>query len=763
MKIKKLISLLIPIAMVLALMPTIQFAVNAAITNPNDSSDYKVDVRAEVGAANVEAVAGIRFFVTHPNGAWAGFNGQLSYNSPTTGYTNLSWGGPDETGKDVILTGTDTVEWYSTSALFDSTDGYVEFFLKSWGGDITVDGYEFLTTTGAVYGSDPGDPGDPGTEPGEDIGSEVIYTQLYVDDAESTSAFISTADLVDGTDYVLEFNLTSIGHTSYRVRYAEGTEWEFADDDDFVGSDSADGTASAAAAFIPALFHNETNYGDNKTFKANFTYGDFPVGAIINGATVNYIAIIGYKGESRFVINSVKITEKVSGDVVLSWTNPAPLKAEGFDPIQPKPTNPTFENFVNGTKDNDGYLRVSGNPTLTVENGKGLKVSGRNNNWDTVDFLFGNIPDGWYNFEASLESNVNTTFALGVADFSYGEISNSVIEDVKTATLTFNNIQLLDGKLWLDVHYMDDSTDLTRQNRIRLQSLDANVDFYIKSIKLTDSSGAVVVEYKTPAANVPSTNITGDEKGAISEVTVSGDYVDVSKLEVELKSAPDGAIDEAKLTEAIKTADAGKKADKTVVVEINVKSDGTPVTDLGGTYLNIKIKATELGFTTGDSVTVFNYHGGSLKLIGTYTVDADGFITIKVSEFSPFAFVKLIDDETTSGPSGTPSAPSTPAKPAGTVNDESGEQAKTEPESNDTTTVLKKEPRVTDDKDLNDDSDMEEDGDFGDNGVADGNDAIGIIDSADPNRTMNPKTGVVIAIPALLIAGGTAIVARRKK
>ncbi|MCL2634654.1 MAG: hypothetical protein FWD34_09105 [Oscillospiraceae bacterium] len=153
MRLKKLLCVIVTMAMVLSIVPTMTLTATASqITNPNDGDNYKVNVKAD-RPSDFENVAGIRFFVTHPGGTWAGFNGQFVYNGEGIGHNAMTWGGTGDPKDITAEVGNLSIAWYSSTPIFSTTDGWAEFVLTGWGGGITVDSYEFLDIHGNVYPS----------------------------------------------------------------------------------------------------------------------------------------------------------------------------------------------------------------------------------------------------------------------------------------------------------------------------------------------------------------------------------------------------------------------------------------------------------------------------------------------------------------------------------------------------------------------------------------------------------------------------------
>jgi hypothetical protein len=128
---------------------------------------------------------------------------------------------------------------------------------------------------------------------------------------------------------------------------------------------------------------------------------------------------------------------------------------------------------ING--DEDGYMQKSGSPTLAIEGG-GLKVSGRDADWHTVDVRIGFLPDGVYKLVVNFEAATAIQFGFSMAASPW---SGYVTADAATSATVDFIFEMEDGK----------GTNVQGGERIRLRST-CTSDYTIKSI--------VIEEFEAP-------------------------------------------------------------------------------------------------------------------------------------------------------------------------------------------------------------------------------------------------------------------------
>lgn len=162
------------------------------------------------------------------------------------------------------------------------------------------------------------------------------------------------------------------------------------------------------------------------------------------------------------------------------------------------------EELKKAAEGTSGWLVQAGNPTKTFVSGKGLKISDRKNDYDSVDFSLSDCKEGVnYKLEVAFSSSGSDVFQIAEADSPWGSLKTS--EKSAKATLTYEFTMTDDGLCG-------------GQNRFRLNAKSLN-DYYITSVKL-QSVGAAKPAAKAassksqPAAETPPKKISASSTAA---------------------------------------------------------------------------------------------------------------------------------------------------------------------------------------------------------------------------------------------------------
>lgn len=143
--------------------------------------------------------------------------------------------------------------------------------------------------------------------------------------------------------------------------------------------------------------------------------------------------------------------------------------------------------------DDSGTLMQAGAPTKSFVDGKGLKVSSRVNDYDSVDFKLAGLAAGDYTIEVTFTSAGEDNFQIGEADSPWGSLTEAAGSEV-TLTHAFT---------------VDGEGKSNGQAKFRLRAVSLN-DFTIANIVVYDADG--------PDAAAPAPEAGGDE-GTTSPVT----------------------------------------------------------------------------------------------------------------------------------------------------------------------------------------------------------------------------------------------------
>ncbi|MCL2109409.1 MAG: hypothetical protein FWH20_08730 [Oscillospiraceae bacterium] len=126
------------------------------------------------------------------------------------------------------------------------------------------------------------------------------------------------------------------------------------------------------------------------------------------------------------------------------------------------------------------YMRTAGDPTVEFVAGRGLKISDRVNNWDSVDFIISGLEDGIYALDVAFESETQTKgYIVSYADEPWSGIASSDSGYTTTDTITANFV-VENGRIR--------SGGNTLQNRLRLNAAsdwenpDILNDYFVTSI-----------------------------------------------------------------------------------------------------------------------------------------------------------------------------------------------------------------------------------------------------------------------------------------
>jgi hypothetical protein len=156
------------------------------------------------------------------------------------------------------------------------------------------------------------------------------------------------------------------------------------------------------------------------------------------------------------------------------------LVYDGADDLNAMPDNPgaiypAYNDEVGA--DGAGRIALAGGPTLFIgDGGRGLGISGRANEWDSIDVLLGDLDIGDYRLDVVFNANEELTFNIKEADGPWDSLGTAKGTSDTTVSINFT---------------IDEKGKCKGQNRFRLNLTDDPdlKNYYVKSIKIYSLGG----------------------------------------------------------------------------------------------------------------------------------------------------------------------------------------------------------------------------------------------------------------------------------